>query len=461
MWQRHESGWRMAAVAWTLVLASPTWAAVPAAEVLECQADRTLLKSVLEGLRSSSLRGLPSDADGATRASDVDLLLLRLHRLTERVPSLRGDVEALVLSWHYCVLTAGGQLWDLTGDGQVVPAREPFPAGGEGFTRWGFRADSAPVDLDLIQRGPLGPGQLEAFLHVLLVERCFSGVAAPGSLYEPVGRLPPVPPPSAPWLPHCPAPELPHPPSTASPSVTPPSTPGVVPVSVPPKPNAHLSVAPLTGMTAGSPFNTGAPPAPAAVGLRLSGAYYTTFHLATGMDVGATASYSPFDGAFVRAGVVHALGDERLPLVRYGWGLGYDDWHPGTVSLQLNNWGPIAPSNGLAWREAQLDLGYKAPLPDWLGEYLGLSAHASTTWGHLPAFSLSATVKPVDRLSASVSLIMAPWAPQHLSWSYSFGFSDWHPFTVSVVYANWGPNKLTQLNFVQNGAFSLALSWAL
>jgi hypothetical protein len=26
----------------------------------------------------------------------------------------------------------------------------------------------------------------------------------------------------------------------------------------------------------------------------------------------------------------------------YSYGLGYDDWHPGTFSVQMNHWGPVA-----------------------------------------------------------------------------------------------------------------------
>jgi len=50
----------------------------------------------------------------------------------------------------------------------------------------------------------------------------------------------------------------------------------------------------------------------------------------------------------------------------YSWGIGYDDWHPGTVSVQLNNWGPIKPGEGLALDKAVTNIGYKFKA-DFLG----------------------------------------------------------------------------------------------
>ena len=44
--------------------------------------------------------------------------------------------------------------------------------------------------------------------------------------------------------------------------------------------------------------------------------------------------------------------------------------------------------------------------------------------------------------------------------TYNFGRWDWHPFTLALTYDNWGPNELPRTNFKENGAITLAWSWA-
>ncbi|MBU0501099.1 MAG: hypothetical protein KJ558_10360 [Gammaproteobacteria bacterium] len=197
--------------------------------------------------------------------------------------------------------------------------------------------------------------------------------------------------------------------------------------------------------------------------LGIAGSTYYKTKLAGGESHGMNLSWTPMQNIFVRMGFDHPskLPDPKNPDKRwtYSWGVGYSDWHPGTLSVQLNNWGPLLSGDGLAMEKAVLNLNYKID-SKWLRDRkiagsLGFDAPVSSR----PSFNTSWQWSPIEpwflRVSLQKSVEEGEW-----KWSYNFGRWDWHPFTLALTYDNWGPNKLGESNFVKNGAVTLSYSFA-
>ncbi len=200
----------------------------------------------------------------------------------------------------------------------------------------------------------------------------------------------------------------------------------------------------------------------------IGGSVALTYRLRGAIALGGSLAWAPQPNLFVRTGF-SLRGLEKLDLtpdfendISWWWGLGYDDWRPNTLSIQINNWGPIPLGSTDVFSGAVADLGYKLPAISWDIFRLSSSLHVSSSFKRgLPTFSGSVSLSALQHLSGFVTLRADPFAKDLLSWNYGFGISDWHPFTFSCVYTNWGPNKINEPNFFSNGAVSLSFSYAL
>jgi hypothetical protein len=107
-----------------------------------------------------------------------------------------------------------------------------------------------------------------------------------------------------------------------------------------------------------------------------------------------------------------------------------------------------------------LDVGYRFPLPEKVAQYVGGSVGLNFPWAHRAGALSTVTVKPFGNffLMAGVRTELA--RPSEWTWVYGFGIFDWHPFSFSAQYSNWGPNKAFIPNFVDNGSVTLSFSWA-
>ncbi|MCK5829768.1 MAG: hypothetical protein KAH20_05650 [Methylococcales bacterium] len=219
----------------------------------------------------------------------------------------------------------------------------------------------------------------------------------------------------------------------------------------------------VTNQTGGS-SNGGPLPLPPKDGYGFSGNVYHSSPLAGTLSVGANVSWTPHSYFFIRGGVNYKYYPDD-DVLSYSWGIGYDDWHPGTFSFQLNNWGPILPGEGLAFDKAIADIGYK-----FKAEFLKPYKIAGSASFVIPVtgdqqITTTWSWAPFEYWFVRVSFQVKPFNYDGVTWSYGFGYSDWHPFTVGLAYNNWGPNSLTDdkgdgVNFKDNGLVSLSFGWA-
>ncbi|HLL55352.1 MAG TPA: hypothetical protein VK447_17470, partial [Myxococcaceae bacterium] len=358
-----------------------------AAKDLRCAYDEELARKALVPLRQAdtSALGLPDEALGQAGpprlyAATLDAVLDALGHTAARFPGMRRDVEAVVLSWRYCEVNHGNAPWDLVVEGgQRVrrPAASPFPAERNGFARWGFHAQD-PADRyvpELITRSGLAPGQLALFLHELRMQRCFPDAWNGSTVFDA-----PVPfyagPETARAEPLAASGRYPYAPSATCP---PPPSPRVgvraVHQGVLATGRSAKAVGAQTGTVAARSTGAGMvrnaarrvgaqgqKPGPAFTGAVssvlgllaptgevLKGTVFVSFPLADRPYLGVSAIYSPHSYFFVRGGLNYLFTAERNeePFT-WSWGFGYDDWHPGTFSVQVNRWEPVLVSRGLA-----------------------------------------------------------------------------------------------------------------
>jgi len=159
---------------------------------------------------------------------------------------------------------------------------------------------------------------------------------------------------------------------------------------------------------------------------------------------------------FIRGTARHNFEKENSGF-RYSWGLGYDDWHTGTWSAQLNNYEPIKIGEGLDIDNAIASIGYK--LDSKLLKDNKLSSQ----------ITLSKQIKGEPKLSASLK-----WSPMKnwfikgimigsledgdLTHNYLFGYDDWRTGSFGFEYSNYESNPLGDANF-SNGRFALTYKW--
>jgi hypothetical protein len=450
--------------------------------------------------------GVPLERPGGAqvRAAVLDIALAGLAAAAHRHPGLREGLTAEVARFNPCLVRAEGALWDVVRSGEgprrLRPAA-PLPLGGEGFRAWGL--------------GPDGPGAAALAGAPPAGERCAGGGG--GGLYQYAGQVPSGPlrfDPEAPGVlagvrappgsTSCTAPPPPVvaavAPAAQGTGAPPEGTPGqATPGQGAPGQGAPGQATPGQGAAgqgaaglgaagqgapsqgaggegepsvpavavAGIPQGAGAvgatPRAQATRRKLLFGQAFFTHRLPGVTELGAGATFAPVPYGFVRASVAWPLLQEfrYAPAgLKASWGVGYDDWHPGTLSVQLNNWGPIERTEQL-WLGSEFDVGYKLPFgPEW-ARYVGVLAHAFYQVGGAPGVGVTATVRPWQMFFLSSGVRYSLREQDAFTWFYTFGWSDWRPFTFSASYANWGLNRVPEPNFVRNGLLNLSFSWEL
>ncbi len=442
---------------------------------LECSQDEATARKALATLREATTDrlGLPSEqldpqAPKGVHAAVLDIALFGLAEAAERRPELGGDIDALVRTWNFCLVLGEGNAWDVE-VGAEGPRRQwpvaPLPAGGEGLRRWGLDPATpgrAPRRLPANPQQPPLPG------------RCEEGRGV--GLYDFIptvrsGPLPKLPPPSelAPALlaplgeQRC---HVPQPPPAQVAEVPPPRPPS--PEEKKEEGNEEDTHEP--GNVVSVPTNATAVTAGVPVVLRrpspLSGALFATQRLSGEGQFGATLRWSPVGRAFVRVSLAYQLLDDFRFTPGSGsfngsWGLGWEDWRPNTFSFTVNNWGPVRPDSLRSlWEGIEFDVAYRIPLPKRLRPWLDLGTRINVPLTREPALGVSLTLKPWRHLYVMTALRVPPFGDAPVTWSYSVGYASHRPYSLAVSYANWGPNRLSELNLVKNGIFTVAFLWA-
>jgi hypothetical protein len=442
---------------------------------LECGRDEAAARKVLATLREAATDrlGLPSEQlspkpPWGVHAAVLDIALLGLAEAAERRPELAGDIDALVRSWNFCLVLDEGNVWDVEvgaeGPRRLWPVA-PLPVSGEGLRRWGLE--------------PAAPGRAPRRLpaserHLALPGRCEEGRGM--GLYGFVPAVPSGPLPRVPVPPEL-SPAMLAPPGEQQCRVPPPPPVQVAEVPpqearapTPPEPEESEEDTPEPGSAVSIPSSTTAVTSGVPVAMRrpapVSGALFVTQRLSGEGQVGATLRWSPMGRAFVRASVSYQLLDDfrftpGSGVVSGSWGLGWEDWRPNSFSLTLNNWGPVRPNSLRSlWEGMELDASYRVPLPRFLRPWLDVGTRLNVPLMREPALGISLTGKPLRYLYVMTALRVPLFGDAPVTWSYSVGYASYRPYTLAVSYANWGPNRLSELNLVENGILTLAFLWA-
>lgn len=175
--------------------------------------------------------------------------------------------------------------------------------------------------------------------------------------------------------------------------------------------------------------------------------------------ISASATWKPDSKNywFVRGTARHNF-DEDDQGFRYSWGLGYDDWHTGTWTVQLNNYETLRIGDGLKVEKAIASIGYKLDL-----KFLKENKLKSTV-------SLNKQIEGDTKLSTSIH-----WSPRKnwfikgiliapleggggLRYNYLFGYDDWRPKSFGFEYSNYESNPLGETNF-SDGRIALTYKW--
>ncbi len=161
---------------------------------------------------------------------------------------------------------------------------------------------------------------------------------------------------------------------------------------------------------------------------------------------------------FARVGWNYNLEEVDDPF-SYSWGIGYSDWHPGTFSAQLNNWGPIKPGEGLALEKAVANFGYSVK-SDFLKKHkLSLSGAINVPVEGNSSAVANLRWSPVKNWYVNASVSQPLEGDGTPKWTYGFGYSDWRPNKINLQYSNYGPNEIPYHNFEENGTWSLSYNW--
>ena len=179
---------------------------------------------------------------------------------------------------------------------------------------------------------------------------------------------------------------------------------------------------------------------------------------AKGYSATTGVSYKPIKDSyfFLRSSGTWKFEEEEY---LYNWGVGYDDWHPGTFAFQINHWGPLRPGDYLDFDNAIASATYKFNKSSFMKDHnLSSSVTLSQKISGDPVFSWSNSWSPVGKWFVR-STISQPIKEGDLSWSYGFGYANYSPFTFSFEYNNWGYNKAFHGNFVNNGSLSFTYRW--
>jgi len=168
--------------------------------------------------------------------------------------------------------------------------------------------------------------------------------------------------------------------------------------------------------------------------------------------------YKPISDSywFIRSAL--NISQESQPFT-YSWGIGYDDWHPGTWGIQLNHWGPLSPGDGLDIENAVAEVSYKLK-GRWLAKNnLASTIALSKPLSDNPSVSWGWSWNPYSHWFIRSTLIK-PIGTGGVNWSYGFGYTRYDANSLSIEYNNWGINDFPETNFRDNGQLSLIYRWA-
>lgn len=426
-----------------------------AAAQLAC-GDETEATSALRRLAAASTTrfGVPDesldDDDASLASAAIDSLLDALGAARQRFPNLAPAIDELVAKWDFCALTSGELRWDLLAEGPTVQQRAPAllsPLFGRGFAAW-----------SLLPRGAAGRPRWDA-------QRAEPPETLPPQCQRerfatPHGSLPALPAPQHLVDLACQGPPLPPPPAPvatveAAPRRSPPPPPPSRQKPIAAKPRQVAEVREV----ASSSTRDGLSPLPGT--LSVSATLSATGRLGTGLGI----SVAPRANTFVRAGLgwgITSKWQEAFdPEPSWSWGLGYDDWRTGTVSAQLNHWGPLrrVPSRG-ELANATAAVGYKVPLGERLGKHLSLRVDLTSPLTWSPALGVGVSLKLPASCFLSVGASQKLAESTRPTWTYVLGRSLWKPRTLSIILANYGPNQVPEPN-LRNFVLSVSWSWKL
>jgi hypothetical protein len=192
----------------------------------------------------------------------------------------------------------------------------------------------------------------------------------------------------------------------------------------------------------------------------VTGSFFFDYRGSDRAGAGGLATVYPYRFFFLR------FGGESTPFSPFGssrflWGFGYDDWHDGTFSATVHNWGPVRPEDGPDVGKAELNLGYKVPRA--CISQLCLAAFPSVTvpfeGGPYVGARLTLTLYGrwfvMGGLGWTVPGVFPPpvGTPQWRVF-YGFGRRDWSPGSIYITYYDWGPNEQAR-----NGILSVGIDW--
>jgi|GEM_PF-6704670 len=171
----------------------------------------------------------------------------------------------------------------------------------------------------------------------------------------------------------------------------------------------------------------------------------------------------------------YLYGDRQRPWnPDFTYTFGYDDWHPDTISLVYGNYAgnrlrPASSETHAHFSEGTWSLGYKFRMPKALDPIFKadekheviciVNAHVTPRYTTLQdtslqkykrALSLGCRYMLPSNLYANLTVFYYPDHSQQQPWdpdfTYSFGYFDWRPGTISVQYNNYSGNRFAWRN---------------
>ena len=191
-----------------------------------------------------------------------------------------------------------------------------------------------------------------------------------------------------------------------------------------------------------------------------NGSFFVDYRGTDRGGLGGIATVFPRGFWFLR------FGGEATPYSKFGssrflWGFGYDDWHDGTFSATVHNWGPVRPEDGLGADRAEFNFGYK--VPKLCSGALCAALYPSITvpfqGGPYAGGRLTLTFHEKWFVMGGLGWTIPGALPGPVgtpAWRlfYGFGLYDWRPGTLFVTYNDWGPNE-----HARNGVLAVGLNW--
>ena len=190
---------------------------------------------------------------------------------------------------------------------------------------------------------------------------------------------------------------------------------------------------------------------------------FSAKHSLKNTDQAITASLTwkpdPKDYYYFKVGGKHDF-DANKDRFSYSWGFGYDDWHEGTVTAQVNHWGGIKPGEGFDSRNSIASIGYKikSDLLKKLRLKSAVTVAKKLEGGSATSLSSSLSWSPHSYWFIKAILVKSSQSDKP-KWNYLFGYDDWHPRTFGIEYSNYDGNDLRETNFRKNGKLAITYKW--